>query len=113
MSPLTIYVAGPLSAPTLSQEEAHVLRAVDVGAELMRLGWAPYVPHLSWYANAVRPQPYENWMDLDFAWIRRCDAVFVIARSRGADREVALAEQLGITIYRSLFAPLEIVRVAA
>ena len=51
-------------------------------------------------------------MELDFVWIRKYDALFLIERSPGADREVAFAEARGMTIYRSMDEVPEIMRVA-
>ena len=38
---MTIYVAGPISAPTLAQEHSNVMRAEDVFVELLAKGWSP------------------------------------------------------------------------
>jgi hypothetical protein len=42
-------------------------------------------------------------MELDFGWVRRCDAVLRLpGASSGADREVALAERLGLPVFGSV-----------
>jgi hypothetical protein len=40
-----VYVAGPMSQGDVWD---HVRRAIDVAEALLALGYAPFVPHLSW-----------------------------------------------------------------
>jgi nucleoside 2-deoxyribosyltransferase len=94
-----VYIAGPYTG----NEEANVARALEAGTALLRHGLYPYVPHLSHYWEAKHPHHYEVWMELDFGWVRRCDAVLRLpGPSSGADREVALAERLGLPVFASV-----------
>lgn len=96
---LRVYIAGPYS----SNPEANTLAAIAAGAVLIRAGYAPFVPHLSHYVEQQHPQPYETWMQLDFAWLAVCDAIVRLpGASSGADREVDRARQLGIPVYFSV-----------
>jgi len=64
-------------------------------------------PHWSHFQNTMSPMPYESWIDYDLNVIR------VLARSgpgvvyrvggesKGADREVALARELGVRVIGS------------
>lgn len=104
---MVIYVAGPLSAPTPTGVPTNVARAIDVSNELVKMGYAPIVPHLSYYQN-LRAKAlgegidYETWMSIDFRLIEKCDAMFVIAQSPGTNREILFAHDLGIPIFTSL-----------
>ena len=43
---------------------------------------------------------YEEWMAIDFEMVRRSDAVFRLPGiSDGAEREVALADDLGLPVF--------------
>lgn len=104
---MVIYVAGPLSAKVPSGVPTNVARAIDISNELVKRGYAPIVPHLSYYQN-LRAQAqgkgidYETWMSVDFRLLERCDAMFVIAQSPGTNREILFARDLGIPIFTSL-----------
>lgn len=93
-----VYVAGPYTGDTLANTHA----AIAAGNVLLDAGLWPYVPHLSHYWHEQHPHDYEAWMALDFAWVRRCDALLRMpGTSSGADREVALATEIGIPVFRS------------
>lgn len=99
-----VYVAGPYTG----DEEANVGRAIDAATVLLRAGLYPYVPHLSHYWEARHAHHYEVWMDLDFGWVRRCDAVLRLpGPSAGADREVDLAMRLDLPVFYSVEAVVE------
>jgi hypothetical protein len=94
-----IYIAGPYSqlSPAVNTEIA-----IMEGHALLDLGFAPFVPHLTHYMQCVQDRPYEDWLQLDFAWLRVADGVLRLPRaSSGADREVALALELGIPVFQS------------
>jgi hypothetical protein len=94
-----VYVAGPYTG----DEEANVARAIDAATVLLRSGLFPYVPHLAHFWEQQHAHHYEVWMNLDFAWVRRCDALLRLnGESKGADREVALARELGIPVFYSV-----------
>lgn len=104
-----IYVAGPYSAPTKEAIEGHCSIARSFACRLMERGHMVHLPHDATHqialeaAQAGSPFDYEDWMRLDFSIIERwATAVFVVAGSPGADREVAFAKQLGLTIWTSL-----------
>lgn len=95
-----VYIAGPYSQ---GEPATNVQRAIDAADALLSRGYAPYVPHLTHYWHAAHPHPYEEWMQLDFEWVKVCDCVLRLpGHSLGADREVAEAERLGLPIYLSL-----------
>lgn len=92
-----IYVAGPYSQ---GDPLANTLRALKVADELFGLGAYPYVPHLSHYWHQNYPRSYEDWMDLDFAWLKKCDLLYrMYGHSPGAEREVELAFEHNIPVF--------------
>lgn len=100
-----IYIAGPLSTGDVF---ANTNRAISAATELVGAGLVPFVPHLCALWAIVRPGiSYETWMEQDFAWLRRCDALLRLpGESRGADREVALAGELGLPVFTEVEAVL-------
>lgn len=106
-APLRIYVAGPYTAPTLAENEAHVLRSIDISLALLAKGHFPFIPHLTHYVEMRAKErniriSWEEYMRWDEQWLRQCDALFYIAPSRGADMELGLATKFGLTIFRDL-----------
>ena len=95
---MRIYIAGPYS----SDPEFHTKRASVIAAELAQMGHDPLVPH-SQGGLMLEHDPtldYETFMRIDMAWMRVAEAVVRFSgHSPGADREVALANELGITVY--------------
>lgn len=94
-----IYVAGPIS----SRPGVNTANALEVATELLDAGLFPFCPHLTFYWHAFHPHQYEAWMQFDFAWIRRCDALLRISgASPGADREVVLAQSIGLPVFHTV-----------
>lgn len=95
-APLRVYVAGPYTA----DPDACTRAAITAGNELLDAGHAPFVPHLAHYWHTLHgPRGYEDWMRIDLAWLRAADVVLRLpGESAGADREIALAQELGIPV---------------
>lgn len=111
MSHHRIYVAGPYSAPTRGGVENNIRKATIATHRCMRLGHDAHCPHAATdhievydkqaYSHAALG--YEDYMRLDFGLIRYwATALLYLASSPGADRELALAEELGLVIFRSV-----------
>lgn len=100
-----IYIAGPI---TLGDVDQNVRNAVAVGLDLHHRGYAPFIPHLSHYAEPLatwttNPARYEAWLEVDQSFIAVCDALLRLpGPSRGADREVTWAYRLGIPVFYAL-----------
>jgi len=98
-----VYVAAPIS---LGNPVANCQRAIAVGFELMDAGYAPFVPHYSYFVDMDSTSGagrYEQWIDLDLSYISVCHALLRLGGvSKGADREVAWAEKLGIPVFYSV-----------
>jgi uncharacterized protein DUF4406 len=98
--PKRIYIAGPY---TQGDPVVNTRRAISAGTALLQRGFVPFVPHLTMFWHLVEPQEYETWLTYDFEWVKACDGLLRLdGPSSGADREVALAKEVGIPIFYSL-----------
>lgn len=108
MNPKLIYCAGPYSGDSLEQIEENVKAATRIGIDLMRKGHYSMIPHLSHYTELLAQGddlggfPWETWMQQDFDILKRCDAIYFIGPSKGANMEKEMALDLGLEIYYSL-----------
>lgn len=105
---MLIYVAGPYSAATHAERIANTERAMQAGHEVLTRGHWPFIPHLAhffdewcWWQHNGRLEP-ETYMQWDFVILRRCDGLLYLASSPGADRELALARELGLPVWLSV-----------
>lgn len=93
---------------TLGDVPNNIRCGIEMAHKLLGAGYAPYCPHLSHFQQLMFPNRYEDWMLLDFEWIPLCDAMLRLSgESRGAEREVKLADACGIPVYYDLCAFLE------
>lgn len=93
---ILVYVAGPYTNPDPCE---NTYKAVEVGDKLLAMGFAPFIPHLSHFWHTMSPKPYSVWMDYDLEFLKVCDFVYRMpGASSGADKEVALAKELGIPV---------------
>lgn len=94
-----VYISGPYSA----DPERCTRDAIAAADRLLRLGFAPLVPHLkhAWITQA--DHSYEDWLRLDLAWVQAADVLLRLpGASPGADREVAHARARGIPVMRDI-----------
>lgn len=102
-----IYVAGPIGGldATYMERQHNIINAAQVAVKLMRMGYNPYCPHTH-NANFCSEMPefkLENWLRLDFEFLRLCHALFRLPGfSVGSDREVSEAHRLGIPVFYRL-----------
>lgn len=98
-----VYVAGPISKGNLQE---NIDKAARAGVSLLTSGFAVYIPHLSALIEPdalVGTPRYEEWLENDFAWIEKSDAVLRLdGESAGADREVAYARDRGVLTFYSV-----------
>lgn len=106
---MKIYVAGPYTAPTPEQVLANVNEAIRIGVELIEKGHTPFIPHLTHYVEmwqiengAENRLGYEDYLAWDLSWLAECDAIYVIARSPGVDRELAYAKSVEMPVFYAL-----------
>ena len=97
---IKVYIA---SAYTIGNTAANVARQMRVANQLIRLGFAPYVPLLNHFQDIYYKQDEETWMQLDFVWVKSCHCVLRLGgESPGADREVELAKENNIPVFYSM-----------
>ena len=108
--PARIYIAGPISNGGTLPHEAqrlHVEEACRVAGELLRRGYVPFVPHLTWYwaqlIGADGPADWSLWVErYDPEWLRHCDALLRLpGESKGAELECEEMLGLGRCIFES------------
>ena len=106
MQKIKIYIASPY---TNGWMPLNVQRQLALTENLILLGFYPYTPLLNHfteiYTNKV---PEYKWLDLDFEYLKICDAILRIKpldkngneiTSYGADLEESLAKKHGIPIF--------------
>ena len=92
-----VYVAGPYSAPDPVE---NTYRAIYIGDLLWRMGYVPFVPHLSHFWHRIRPHTWAEWLEYDLQWVLACHAVlWMSGDSPGADREAVFARAAMIPVY--------------
>ena len=92
-----VYVAGPMAK---GDYMGNIRRAIEMGENLLKKGYTPFIPHLDFIWDLSYPKPAEEWLQWDFMWLRRCDALIRLpGESVGADREVKLARSINIPVF--------------
>lgn len=98
---MRVYVAGPLYSS--GHWAQNIQNAVLCAATLMKHGHAPYVPHLSHFANDMVSFPEARWLELDKEWLLQCQAMIRLpGSSKGADLEHNWAEEAKIPVFKSV-----------
>ncbi|MDO8640841.1 MAG: DUF4406 domain-containing protein [Nitrosarchaeum sp.] len=97
---IVVYIASPY---TLGDVAVNVKTQLDVADKLMTLDFCPVVPLFTHFQQLHKPRPYQDWMKIDFEKIKRSDIVLRLkGKSKGADKEVALAKSLRIPVVYSI-----------
>ena len=107
MKPLRIYLAGPYSGSDRKEIERNVKHAIDAGIKIFLKGHFPYVPHLTDLVDlrAKEMGSEMTWHDFirwDMPWLKVCDALLYLGKSKGADLELEEANRLGKQIFYSV-----------
>jgi len=99
---IRVYIAGPLNGDAM-EYLANVNRFLEAERLLRRNGFAPYNPAADLLAGVYAGTlEYDDLADANLAWLEVADAIYVIARSPGADREVMRAYERNIPVCWSL-----------
>lgn len=109
--PLYFYISGPYSPPSEAVEhnkggkiiEENIRMADDIARAIAAKGHFPFVPHTmlrGW--EDIHKMPRKLIMNICHNWIERCDALYFIANSVGADSERQIAVQLDLPVYEDL-----------
>ncbi|MFW9767875.1 MAG: DUF4406 domain-containing protein [Candidatus Thorarchaeota archaeon] len=107
MTCLKIYVAGPYTGVTLEEIEANVERAMEAGLKIWKKGHYPYIPHLTHWPDLLAqekriPMDWYDYMRWHAPWVDHCDALFLLAESKGALLEYERAMEEGKQVFHSL-----------
>jgi hypothetical protein len=104
-----IYVSGPYSAQNVEGEakknkiEQNIQEANKIAIEIANKGHFPFVPH-----TMMRNWEDEHHVDRSRAlnickkWVEKCDALYFIGTSPGAEEERKVAVTLNMPVYRNL-----------
>jgi hypothetical protein len=102
---MIIGIAGPYSADTEEQRQQNLDRMNKAAAMLLEKGHIPLIG-----VNAALPvvnaadiaDRYKAIMDISMAVIDKCEALLLIAESRGANMERDLVLNKGLPVYYSI-----------
>ena len=107
MLPKKIFVSGPLTdggSATNAEAERNAWDAIRAGAECIKKGHYPFMPHLCIFVHHILGGqgahiPWQQWMDMDDSYLQQCDALLSLGRSKGADIERSRAAEMGLEIF--------------
>lgn len=103
----SVYISGPITADTIDQWQANVMRARKIYWYLVKRGLAIYCPHTMSDRVGIRDERGVNHdmiMPNDLYWVAHCDIILMMEgyeSSLGCAAELRLAKALGKTIYYS------------
>lgn len=105
----TVYIAGAMSADNILTMLENIHRGIKMGSEVMKNGFAPFVPHFDIFfkiQNGVDFNvPMQYYYDYTMEFLTRCDCVLVCEKSEnsiGTQAEIKKAKELNIPVYYSL-----------
>ena len=114
MKHLSVYVAGAYTPETKDLHDAsriahiNTKKAIRAGIEIIKLGHYPYIPHLAHYIflemehDEAKGRQANFWYEYDMAWLDKCDALFYLSKSKGADAELEYAKKTNKLIFYSI-----------
>lgn len=95
-----VYVAGPI---TIGDQIVNVRRGIDTAIQLLKLGYIPFCPHLSFAWHLIQPMTHQQWLDYDLAWLAQCHCMLRLpGESAGAAQEELFAHEMGIPVFHTL-----------
>lgn len=106
---IKLYIAGAMSANNILKMLENIHRGIDLGSEVLKLGFAPFVPHLDIMFKIVKGRelniPLEYYYNYTMEFLKCCDALLVCPyseHSKGTQAEIKMAQKLNIPIFYSL-----------
>lgn len=107
MKSMKIYVAGPYSGSTREEIEENVRKAMETGLRIWKKGHFPYIPHLTHWPDLLAKDldiemEWADYMNWHAPWVDHCDALFLMAESKGALLEYNRAKKEGKIIFHTL-----------
>lgn len=97
-----VYIAGPYSADTVIGMLGNIRRGIQIAAQLMDEGDAPFCPWLDHQYGLQCELPLSAYQGASMAWLEVSEAVVLAPgweRSTGTAAEIVRARRLGIPIY--------------
>ena len=100
---MRIYIAGPYTKGDTAVNVRNSIFAQDYIEAT--LGQMAYNPLLSHFQHLVIPHnDVGYWYAKDIDWLKMCDGILRLeGESHGADEEVRVARELGMTVFYSVF----------
>ena len=107
MTSMKIYIAGPYTGSSLEEIEENVRKAMEAGLLIWKKGHFPYIPHLTHWPDILArnleiDMNWEDYMNWHAPWVDHCDALFLLAESKGALLEYNRAKEEGKKVFLSL-----------
>lgn len=102
---MIIGVAGPYSADTEAQRKVHLDAMNTAAAKLLEMGHIPLIgmnAALPVLEKAIVADRYKATMDISLAVISACDALLLLAESKGANKERDLILSKGKPVFRTI-----------
>lgn len=101
----TIYIAGPLNADACGylKNVHNMIRHADI---IRSKGWSVFIPALDLLSGIYAgDMNYSDYFENNLEWLKRSDAVFLCpgwSDSKGAQKELAVAQEMGKVVYFSI-----------
>lgn len=104
---MRIYVAGPYTGKTKEEIEENVRKAMEAGLRIWKKGHFPYIPHLTHWPDILAKElgidmDWPDYMNWHAPWVDHCDALFLLAESKGALLELNRVKEQGKTVFYKL-----------
>lgn len=99
---MKIYIAGPYSKGDQAMNVRNAIFAQDyIESKLKHMAYNPLLSH---FQHLLIPhEDVHYWYEKDIRWLLECDALLRLeGESAGADREVQIANELGLPIFYSV-----------
>lgn len=101
-----IYVAGAYSGEDIPHIQANMRRGLTLGYDVLKAGFAPFIPWLDWQIGLVGPVSRKQCLEYSMTWLRASEAVIVVPdgafASLGTQAELVEAERLTIPVFWTL-----------
>lgn len=95
-----VYIASPYTEGDAAQ---NVRLQINFANKLMNEGFYPYTPLLSHFHHMIYERTYDDWMDHCMVWVDSCDCLLRVGgNSKGAEKEIEHAKDIGIPIFYNL-----------
>jgi hypothetical protein len=97
-----IYVAGPYSSSNELGILLNIKRGIDICAELIEMGFAPYCPWLDCLLVISHGVPGNVLFDISVEWMPSAHCLYASPgweQSKGAMKELSIADDLHIPVF--------------